>query len=109
MIGLRDLLAFSISMILILVSTFMPSRINHPNELSRVGFGYPLHFLFQDQSTLDPIAVKYSRYFLSPLEYPVVDFSLANLILSVIIMWGILIILFKLWVVLKTIILNKGT
>lgn len=92
---------------LVLASTFMPSKVNNPHELSKVGFGYPLHFWFQDQSTLDPIAVNYALYLLSPLEYPVADFSLTNLFLSIFIIWCMLIIIFKLLVVLKRFYLKK--
>lgn len=109
MTGIKNLLTLVISVMLVLTSTFMPSKVNDPNELSRVGFGYPLHFWFQDQSTLDPIAVNYALYLLSPLEYPVADFSPANLFLSIFIIWGMFIIIFRLWVVLKRLYLQQGT
>lgn len=84
-----------ISIILVNASIFLPSKISTPEQLPRVGFGYPFHFIFQDYSTLDPVAaVNYPLRLSNPLEHPLSNASISNYLLSGVIIWAIVFLLY---------------
>lgn len=75
------LLALIISLVLVIISLYLPVIVKTKEELKEVKLGLPLHFIIQDQSRYDP-PFPYQMRFYSILENPTKIFFL-KLILSV--------------------------
>lgn len=86
---LKRLILLFISAILVLESSIIPIKTMNREELSYLKYGFPLHFIYQDQSHLNidkfPCYIQLS----SPLENPT-KFNFLNFIISVLIIWILL-------------------
>ena len=78
-----------LSVILVLSTLFIPSMVSDYSYMKNVKFGYPVHFLVQDQSALTPPSYPRYQTLNSPLEHPL-NFLFHNFVFSVVIVWAII-------------------
>lgn len=62
--------AFALALLLVAATLLVPRTASSAQDLAAVPFGWPTHFVIQDQSGLTPPAFPYRTRLLSPQEHP---------------------------------------
>lgn len=95
----KSVIGLIISIILVVFSVFIPTKVYSPNEFSSIRFGYPIHFVQQNQGWMG-YEGDYPHYFsiaLNFLEHPLERRVLPlEFILSVVIVW---LMVFIVWII----------
>jgi heme/copper-type cytochrome/quinol oxidase subunit 4 len=92
----RSLITFILSVILVIFSVFLPSKVNEPNSLQSIQFGYPVHFVQQNQGWMG-YEGSYPHYF--TMSWDGLDYSLERkvffleFVISILITWIVLYII----------------
>ncbi len=64
------LAALALALLIIAATLLVPHTVGSADDLAAVPFGWPTHFVVQDQSSLTPPAFPYRTRLLSPQEHP---------------------------------------
>lgn len=87
---------FFLSLIIVIATIMIPDKVDDYTELERVKFGYPIHYIIQDQTALSPSSYPIYSSILSPLEHPI-TISFWKFIISIFVVMSFLFFIFVLW------------